>query len=98
MCPGRFFLTDALNGYLYLWHELYSLSHTSVLGFVACHSAKWFWEDVKQIKDGKQSNLRETNLEKKAIFSLLQKKEKISSKMLPILTIQFFDNAKMQGE
>jgi len=34
--PGRFLLPDALNGHSYLWHELYLLSYTNVLGFVAC--------------------------------------------------------------
>ncbi len=34
--PGRFLLPDAINGNSHLWHELYSLPYTNVLGFVAC--------------------------------------------------------------
>ncbi len=76
LCSGRFLLPDALNGNSYLWHDLYSLPSTSVLGFVACHvtskrlgigSAEWSWADVKQIKDGKRSNSGGTSLEKRAI-------------------------------
>ncbi len=61
--PGRFLLPDSLNGNLYLWHELYSLPYTHVLGFLACHvtskrlgigSAERSWADVKQIKDSKR--------------------------------------------
>ncbi len=75
--PGRFLLPDAINGYSHLWHELYSLPNTNVLGFVACHvtskrlgvgSAERSWADVKQIKDGKRSNLGGTSLEKRAIL------------------------------
>ncbi len=76
LCPGRFLLTDVLNGNSYLWHELYLLPYTSVLGFVACcvtskrlgiGSTERYWADVKQIKGGKQSNLGGTSLEKRAI-------------------------------
>ncbi len=72
-CPGRFLLPDELNGNSYLWHELYSLSYTCVLGFVACcvtskrlgmGSAERSWADVLQIKDGKQCNLGGSSLEK----------------------------------
>ena len=75
--PGRFLLPDAINGNSYLWHELYSLPYTNVLGFVACRvtskrlgvgSAERSWADVKQIKDGKRSNLGGTSLEKRAIL------------------------------
>lgn len=75
--PGRFLLPDALNGNSYLWHELYSLPYTRVLGFVACRvtskrlgigSAERSWADVKQIKDGKRSNLGGSSLEKRAIL------------------------------
>ena len=75
--PGRFLLPDAINGNSHLWHELYSLPYTSVLGFVACcvtskrlgvGSAERSWADVKQIKDGKWSNLGGTSLEKRAIL------------------------------
>jgi len=75
--PGRFLLPDAINGNSHLWHELYSLPYTSVLGFVACRvtskrlgvgSAERSWADVKQIKDGKRSNLGGTSLEKRAIL------------------------------
>ncbi len=75
--PGRFLLPDAINGNSHLWHELYSLPYTNVLGFVACRvtskrlgvgSAGRSWADVKQIKDGKRSNLGGTSLEKRAIL------------------------------
>ena len=75
--PGRFLLPDAINGNSHLWHELYLLPYTSVLGFVACRvtskrlgvgSAERSWADVKQIKDGKRSNLGRMSLEKRAIL------------------------------
>ncbi len=59
--PGRFLLPDAINSNSHLWHELYSLPYTNVLGFVAycvtfkrlgVGSAERSWADVKQIKDG----------------------------------------------
>ncbi len=64
-CPGRFLTPDALNGNSYVWHHLYSLPYTCVLGFVACQVT---WSDVKQLKDGKQSNLGGSSLEKRAIL------------------------------
>ena len=75
--PGRFLNPDALNGNSYVWHRLYSLPYTHVLGFVACQvtskrlgigSAERSWSDVKQLKDGKQSNLGGSSLEKRAIL------------------------------
>ncbi len=97
LCPGRFLLPDALNGHSYLWHGLYSLPYTSVLGFVACcvtskrlgiGLAERSWADGKKIKDGKRSNLGGISLEKRAIISFLQKWERqLSPKMLLIMTI-----------
>ncbi len=75
--PGRLLLLDVLNGNSYLCHELYSLLDTSVLGYVACHvtskrfgigSAERSWVDVKQIKDGKQSNLGGTSHENRRVL------------------------------
>ncbi len=74
---GRFSMLDAVNGNSFVWHQLYSLPYTKVLGFVACHTtskqpgisaAERSWSDVKQIKDGKQSNLGGGSLEKRAIL------------------------------
>ncbi len=79
--PRKVSLPDALNSKSFLWPQLYSLPYTSVLGFVACHvtskilrigSAERSWADVKQIKDGKRSNLGGLSLEKREIVSLLQ--------------------------
>ncbi len=53
------------------------MPYTDVLGFVACRvtskrlgigSAETSWADVKQIKDGKWSNLGGASLEKRAIL------------------------------
>ncbi len=77
LCPGRFLLPDATNGNSYLWHEMFLLPHTNILGYVAClvtskklgvGSVERSWADVKQIKDGKRSNLGGTSLEKRAIL------------------------------
>ncbi len=35
---GRFSMPDAVNGNSFIWHQLYSLPYTKVLGFVACHN------------------------------------------------------------
>ncbi len=57
--------------------QLYSLPYTKVLGFFACHTtlkqlgidaAERSWSDIKQIKDGKPSNLGRVSLEKRAIL------------------------------
>ncbi len=56
---------------------LYSLPYTHVPGFVVCQvtskrlgigSAERSWSDVKQLKDGKRSNLGGSSLEKRAIL------------------------------
>ena len=74
---GRFSTPDALEGRSHIWHETYSLPYTKVLGFVACRvtskrlrigSGERAWSDVKQIKDGKRSNLSGDSLEKRAIL------------------------------
>ncbi len=74
---GRFSMPDAVNGNSFVWHQLYSLPYTKVLGFVACcttskqlgiGAAERSWSDVKQIKDGKRSNLGGVSLEKRAIL------------------------------
>ncbi len=77
ICRGRFCTPDALAGRSHIWHETYSLPYTKVLGFVACRvtskrlgigSGERAWSDVKQIKDGKRSNLSGDSLEKRAIL------------------------------
>ncbi len=59
-------MPDEVHGNFFMWHQLYELSYTKVLGFVACRTSskqlgigavERSWSDVKQIKDGKQSNL-----------------------------------------
>ncbi len=81
MHTGTFLLPDVLDGNSYVWHELYSLLYTSILGFVACcvtlkglgiGSAERSWADVKQIKDRKGSNMGGTSLEKRLILFTLQ--------------------------
>ncbi len=75
--PGRFSTKDALASCSHIWHEVYSLPYTRVLGFVACRvtskrlgigAGERSWSDVKMIKDGKRSNLSGDSLEKRAIL------------------------------
>ncbi len=76
-CPGLFSTKDALSGRSHIWHEMYSLPYTRVLGFVACRvtskrlgieAGERSWSDVKMIKDGKGSNLSGDSLEIQAIL------------------------------
>ncbi len=64
-----------LNGDSCIWHQIDSLPYTKILGFVACHTtskqlgigaSERSWSDVKQIKDGKWSNLGSESKEKRA--------------------------------
>ncbi len=75
--PGQFSMKDALAGRSHIWHEMYSLPYTHVLGFVACRvtskclgigAGERSWSDMKMIKDGKRSNLSGDSLEKEAIL------------------------------
>ncbi len=68
--PGTFLTPDALDGNSSVWN---CLAYTCVIGFVACQvtskrlgigSAERSWSDVKQLKDGKWSNLGGSSLEK----------------------------------
>ncbi len=70
-------MPDAVNGNSFVWHQLYSPPFTKVIGFVACRTtskqlgigaAERSWSDIKQIKDGKPSNLGRVSLEKRAIL------------------------------
>ncbi len=70
-------MPDAVNGNSFVWHQLYSLLYTKALGFVAYHTtskqlgigaAERSWSDIKQNKDGKQSNLGGVLLEERAIL------------------------------
>ncbi len=72
-----FSMPDTLNSNCFIWHQHYSLPYTKLLSFVACHiTSKQLglrvtersWSDVKQIKDGKRSNLEGTSLEKQVIL------------------------------
>ncbi len=106
MHTGTFLLSDVLDGNSYLWHELYSLLYTSILGFVACcvtlkglgiGSAERSWADVKKIKDKNQSNLGRSCFEKKAILFISAISEKqISPKVQQFLTIPIFGDKDMK--
>ncbi len=74
---GHLSMLDALNGKFFIWHQHDSLPYTKVLGFVAYHTTskqlkigatERSWNDVEQIKDGKQSNLGGLSLEKRVIL------------------------------
>ncbi len=76
-CPGRFSNKYTLAGHSHIWHEMYSLSYTCILGFVACRvtskrlgigTGERSWSDVKMIKDRKRSNLSGDSLENWAIL------------------------------
>ncbi len=66
-----------MAGHSHIWHEIYSLPHTWVIGFVACRvtskclgirAGERSSSDVKMIKDRKRSNLSGDSLEKQAIL------------------------------
>jgi len=74
---ARWASKDALNGNSDLWHEKYSLPHTSVLGQIACRvtsknlgigAAERAWGGVKDIKFGKRSHLGAKNTEMQSIL------------------------------
>ncbi|KAL7530156.1 hypothetical protein ACHAXR_005436, partial [Thalassiosira sp. AJA248-18] len=74
---GRWQSPDALAGKSWLWHEKYSLPHTSVLGKVGCRStskllgigsAERSWGDVKHLKTNKRSHLSAEKTEMQAIL------------------------------
>ncbi len=74
---GQFSTPDALEGRSHIWDETYSLPYTKVLLYVVCRvtskrlgigSGKCAWSNVKQIKDGKRSNLGGNSLENRAIL------------------------------
>ncbi len=65
---------------------MHSLSFPEALGFVACQttskhlgigSARSFWSDVKNIKNGKQENISGESLEKRAILYTSIKLEEV---------------------
>ncbi len=71
--PNRCSTKDALDGRSHIWHEMYSLPYTRVLGFVTCRvtskclgtgAGERTWSDVKMIKDGMRSDLSDDSLEK----------------------------------
>jgi hypothetical protein len=71
--PSHWATYNATQGNSFLLHEKYSISYTSVLGFVACHvtsklcgigPAERSWGRVKQVKDGKRSHLNGESTEK----------------------------------
>ncbi len=74
---GHSIMPNAVNGNTFVWNQLYSLPYIKVLGFVAFHTtskqlgigaAERSWSYIKQIKDGKLSNLGGVSLEKRAIL------------------------------
>ena len=67
---------DISYGNNHLWHQKYSLPFTKVLGFVSCRFTSKFigvgaeersWGDVKTIKSGKRSAIRNDVSEKHSI-------------------------------
>ena len=73
----RWLTSDAREGRSHTWHEMYSLHHTMVFGFVACRlsskvlgigAAERSWGDVKHIKSGKRSHLGAESTEKRAVL------------------------------
>lgn len=67
----------ALQGKSHLWHEMYSLHHTKVLGIVACRStskplgigpAERSWKDVKFLKSGNSAHIGAERIEKQSIL------------------------------
>lgn len=66
---------DVIIGNLYLWHEKYSLTYTTVLGYMAyrvtsklcgIRPAERSWGGVKQVKGGKRSHLSGESTEKRS--------------------------------
>ncbi len=75
--PGWFSTKDAMAGRSHIWHEMYSLPYTWLLGFFACRvtsmrlgigACERSWKDVKMINNRKRSNLSGDSLEKQAIL------------------------------
>ena len=71
---------NALLGKSHLWHEMYSLHHTMVLGIVACRAtskplgigaAERAWKDVKFLKSGNSAHLSAERTEKQSILLIL---------------------------
>ncbi len=74
---GQSSMSDALNGISFTWLQHYTLLYTKILGFTTfciaskqlrISAAKRLWCDVKEIKDGKQSNIGGVLLEKSAVI------------------------------
>ncbi len=80
--PSRWASANVTKGYSYLWHEKYSITYTSVLGFVACRMtsklcgigpAERSWGGVRQVKDGKKSQLSGESTEMRCILFVSSK-------------------------
>ena len=76
---------DVDKGNSAVWHEMYSLPYTEVLGFVACRttskilgmgSAERHWGDVKHLKSGKRSHLGAEKTEKQSMIYTKAKLDK----------------------
>ena len=74
--PGKWLTDDVRKGRSHIWHEKYSLHHTTVLGFVACRvtsknlgigAAERSWAGTKDIKHGKRANLGGDSTEKRTM-------------------------------
>ncbi len=83
-CPfdplDRFSIKDSFTACSHIWHEIYSLPYTQVLGFVACRvtskrlsfgAGERSQSNMKMIKDGKRSNLSGNCLEKLAPLHII---------------------------
>jgi hypothetical protein len=75
--PSRWATYDITKRNSYLWHEKYSITYTSLLGFVMCcvtskhctiGPAKRSSGRVKQVKDGKRSHLSGELTEKRTVL------------------------------
>ena len=74
---ARWVTQDALRGNSHVWHEMYSIPYTDVLGFVGARgcskvlgigACERSWSDVKHIKVGKRANLGGESTEKRSVL------------------------------
>ena len=73
----RWLTSAALTGSPHIWHELYSLSYTEVLGFVSCKTTsktlgngacERSWVNVKHIKTVKRSHMGVESTNKRLVL------------------------------
>ena len=73
----RWLTSAALTGSSHIWHALYLLAYTEVLGFVACRTTskplgigvcEMIWVDMKHVKTGKRSHMVSEYTKKRAVL------------------------------